>query len=199
MKLEESERRCRHLDLNRAEAEARANFLSHTCRAQVDAIHSLEETNRLMLISIKKRSVVEDSLRDQLARKDEVIAAKDAEIAAKEAQLALSFRRSASEDALRKQLGEKAAELTAMEGRLAEVEAQLARQTAAIREVVAEVGRCPACWEHMGALMVTGCGHTFCQRFMDRCEGHPCPVCCTLITDTVQNYSIYIYSVILFS
>ena len=39
----------------------------------------------------QKRSAVEDSLRDQLAKKDEELAAKDAEIAAKEAQLAVSL------------------------------------------------------------------------------------------------------------
>ncbi|CAL2035819.1 unnamed protein product [Caenorhabditis brenneri] len=118
IRLEESERKCRHVELSRAEAEARANFFSYTCRTQVDEIHKLEETNKLMLASIKKRSSNEDALYRQLAKKDEEIAAKDAEIAAKEAELG--------------------------------------RQIAAIREAFVEVGRCPACWEHMEAPQVTG-------------------------------------------
>ncbi|CAL2036053.1 unnamed protein product [Caenorhabditis brenneri] len=140
--------------MGRDEAQARGNYWERKAYAQVDAIHSLEETTKLMLASIKKRSGIEDSLRDQLARKDEELTAKDAEIAA--------------------------------------MEAQLARQTAAIRGVIAEIGRCPACWDHMDAPMANGCGHTLCQECMTKCRGDelPCPVCRGVVRRPVRNFGL---------
>ncbi|CAL2036055.1 unnamed protein product [Caenorhabditis brenneri] len=98
------------------------------------------------------------------------------------------MKRMANEDALRKQLGEKDAELTAIRAQLAEVDGQLARQMTAIRGVIAEIGRCPACWDHMDAPQVTGCGHTFCQECMTKCREEELPVCRGVVRRPVRNF-----------